>query len=62
MVSLTPRQGDTKTVGAYPSLESQKWTSPREKAGAQPGSLEILGGIGTMPSIPCQPASLVLPR
>jgi hypothetical protein len=34
-------------------------TSPRERAGAQPGSLEIPGGIGTMPSIPCQPASLV---
>jgi hypothetical protein len=27
------------------------WILPRERAGAQPGSLEILGGIGTMPSI-----------
>jgi hypothetical protein len=59
MVQLIPRQGHTKTVGAYPFSESKVRTSPRKKAGAQPGSLEIPGGVGTTPLIPCRPALLV---
>jgi hypothetical protein len=48
-----------QNCGCLPLSRVLLWTSPRERAGAQPGSLEILGGIGTMPSIPCRPASLV---